>query len=481
MACNIRLRITEDKPIVTRVTEQIVQGGFTPEGTLGITENGTYNVRKYAQAAVDVPNSYTAADEGKVVDGGALVGQSARTVTENGDYDTTLNNAVSVNVPNPSAGELAISKNGTYDVTEYASAAVNVESGEWTRPAEWPDLDLLPHDAYGMYMTYDNTLPPTRVRVCASPAYSVERVQIESDGTVTVLDSVDGTAGQVVDFYIPVDAGDYPCYRVIGRNGANITQFGLDGNGTAQPYYYTQRTVERWFNLPYCTSTYNYGYRGWENRLTQQDTYVNTSGSLNQFSYQNMVSLRSLRLLNDAKIRVTNLANNRVLRKYPFDNMLFSGNFNLSNNYFLTEADMTAKNMTGRAATYMMFAQCTNLKSVKLPTGSYESVTNTGQMFQNCSLLEGPVILPETLTCSIGNAAFSDCYNLREVVILAETMLPLSNVNAFNCIELTTTVYVREALLESYRAATNWVTLYNKNNDFFKPIEGSKFEYLLEG
>ena len=129
MSCKITLRVSEDNSIVTRVSEQIVQGGSTPTGTLDITENGTYNVRRYAQAAVDVPNSYTAADEGKVVDGGALVGQSARTVTENGDYDTTLNDAMSVNVPNPSAGTLDISKNGTYDVTEYASAAVNVAGG----------------------------------------------------------------------------------------------------------------------------------------------------------------------------------------------------------------------------------------------------------------------------------------------------------------------------------------------------------------
>jgi hypothetical protein len=47
---------------------------------------------------VNVPNSYTAADEGKVVSGGALVGQTSRNITVNGTYNTTENNEVVVNV-----------------------------------------------------------------------------------------------------------------------------------------------------------------------------------------------------------------------------------------------------------------------------------------------------------------------------------------------------------------------------------------------
>lgn len=69
-----------------------------------ISANGTYNASSdnadgYKKVVVDVPNSYGAGDEGKVVSNGALVAQGSETVTENGTYDTTLVDEVEVDVP----------------------------------------------------------------------------------------------------------------------------------------------------------------------------------------------------------------------------------------------------------------------------------------------------------------------------------------------------------------------------------------------
>lgn len=67
-------------------------------GTKSISSNGTHDVVGYASASVNVPNSYSASDEGKVVSNGALVAQTSDTVTQNGTVDTTLINSLTVNV-----------------------------------------------------------------------------------------------------------------------------------------------------------------------------------------------------------------------------------------------------------------------------------------------------------------------------------------------------------------------------------------------
>ena len=89
--------------------------------TLNVSQNGTTNAPSgtaYNKVVANVPNSYAASDEGKVVSNGALVAQTAHAeVTANGTIDTTLNNSVTVNVPTGSditLDTLNATANGTY-------------------------------------------------------------------------------------------------------------------------------------------------------------------------------------------------------------------------------------------------------------------------------------------------------------------------------------------------------------------------------
>lgn len=86
---------------------------------LSVSQNGTYSEtgKAYSPVSVNVPNSYSASDEGKVVSNGALVAQTSQTIDSNGTYDTTLKNEVVVNVSGGGGGyELVTSKEITVSI-----------------------------------------------------------------------------------------------------------------------------------------------------------------------------------------------------------------------------------------------------------------------------------------------------------------------------------------------------------------------------
>ena len=116
-------------------------GGEPVLEPLSVNANGDYTpeagVDGFDEVHVAVPNSYSASDEGKVVSNGALVAQTARAsqITQNGTYDTTLNDEVTVNVSGGGAvvQPLSVTQNGTYNppsgVDGYAPVIVNVSGG----------------------------------------------------------------------------------------------------------------------------------------------------------------------------------------------------------------------------------------------------------------------------------------------------------------------------------------------------------------
>ena len=92
-------------------------------GTKSISANGTEDVTNYASVSVSVPNSYSASDEGKVVNNGALVAQTSDTVTANDTYDTTLINSLTVNVSG--GGGISVDDIATRNITGNLTITAN--------------------------------------------------------------------------------------------------------------------------------------------------------------------------------------------------------------------------------------------------------------------------------------------------------------------------------------------------------------------
>ena len=90
---------------------------------------------------------------------------------------------------------------------------------------------------------------------------------------------------------------------------------------------------------------------------------------------------------------------------------------------------------------------------------SSSSITSIGDSaFRNCSNLT-TVDFP--VATSIGTYAFNSCRVLKSLLLRGNNVCTLSSTNAFNSTPIksgTGYIYVPSALIEQYKAATNWST-----------------------
>lgn len=121
------------------------------------------------------------------------------------------------------------------------------------------------------------------------------------------------------------------------------------------------------------------------------------------------------------------------------------------------------------------FSACFNLVNVNLP----ELVVLSGHShFDSCRAIE-IIKLPKVNVISI--SAFINCPKLKTVVLPRQNITNIESINVFQNTPFATngtggTVYVPQALIESYKTATNWSTLYAAGTCNFVAIEGSEYE-----
>lgn len=227
--CCVELKVTEDPIIALDIKEQFISGGeITPTGTkeISVTQNGTTttDVTYYANAKVvaNVPNTYAAADEGKVVQDGDLEAQTTATFEANDVYDTTTIKQVTVDVPASAvdSGYVYITENGTEDVVGYAQAVVNVPNtyaaGDEGKVVDNGALVAQGSATYTVNNTYDTTKiksvtvnvsgggsPTLQTKsVSYTPSESQQTAQVTADEGYDALQEVDVTVGAISSTYV---------------------------------------------------------------------------------------------------------------------------------------------------------------------------------------------------------------------------------------------------------------------------------------
>lgn len=397
-------------------------GGVTVESK-SISANGTYTAptgKAYSPVTVNVANSYTAGDEGKVVSSGALVSQTAHAeVTQNGTIDTTLNNSVVVNVSGGGGGVEAKQVNFIdYDGTilhSYTKAEFNQldslpanpthtgltsQGWNWSLAQITAQLTAMPDGPVWVGQHYITTSGATEIDIDLPEGSLSPWLKIAPNGTVTI-DWGDGSATDTcTGTSLSTNKYTNHTYAAAGSYTIKLTVSGTDTfafyNGTAAGVLsITDSTA----------SSREYSATIKAIRIGSGMT------SIGSYAFNYCYSLASVTIPSS----VTSIGSNAFQNCYTLASVVIP--FGLTyidaamfqNCYSMTFVAIPSSVTSIRTN---VFSNCYSLTSVTIPS----SVTEIGNStFYYCPILSS-VVVPSSVT-SIGSGAFQYCYALTSVNI----------------------------------------------------------------
>lgn len=153
---------------------------------------------------------------------------------------------------------------------------------------------------------------------------------------------------------------------------------------------------------------------------------------------------------------------------------LGAGGYQFANCTSLTSVDMKKQTSTGQ----YFFSGCTSLQKLALPSLTGQG---NGRGFKGCSKLE---VLDLGSISRIYTEEMMNCPLLATIIIRRSSVPTLSNVNAFSNTPFASgkaggTLYVPSALIDSYKTASNWNTIFGYGDgeqNQIKAIEDSYYE-----
>ena len=455
-----------------------------------IVENGVYKARKvdhvdgYSKVTVNVPNTYTAEDEGKVVNNGALTSQTSTNINSNGTVNTTLNNEVVVNVPNTytagdegkvvSSGALVsqtamaeeITTNGTVDTTLFNSVTVNISGGggstsndvnfydyDGTIVQSYSAVDFANLSEFPANPTHEGltaqgwnwSLADARSYVADYGKLDIGQMYTTSDGKTRLYISLpEGRTSPVLQLYLnantelDIDWGD-------GSTHSTFTSTGADYKSERHNYptlgdYVISITVTTGSFVLQSSSTNissilwngnNSGSspdRAYNNAIKKIEIGNNVT-SIGQHAFYYCTSLTSVTIPE----RVTSISNNAFINCYSLSSITIpKGVTSIGSSAFNGCRSLSSITIPDTVTSIGQYAfyYCYSLSSITIP----DSVTSIdSQAFYYCYSLSS-VTIPDGVT-TIGSSAFTNCSSLSSVT-LPNALTSISSYTFYGCYSL---------------------------------------------
>lgn len=381
--------------------------------TKTITANGDYNASDdnadgYIEVDVNVPNTYTAKDEGKIVDNGTLVAQTAMPseVTENGTIDTTLYNSVSVNVPSGGSGN---------DVIFYDYDGAVIDSYSATEFANLKAMPKNPTHEGLIAQGWNWSLSEAKSYVSTYGKLNIGQTYTTSDGKTRLYIAVPKSQyGHPYEFnlYIEMDPDYEPVFEIDWGDGSEPTIWSYDEWVDNKAHNY----VNGGSYIVTITSLTG-GYFSFINGSDIDVIYKIEFGSYvykiadNAFSYSNILESVTIPS-NVSSIEASAFYECTALKSVVLPKQIklygesFYGCSALSCFVFSSYVSLDNTNNA-----YSLLANCSSLTSITLP----ESIIDLDHTFENCYALSS-IILPNGVTF-IGDGVFHDCKALTSLII----------------------------------------------------------------
>ena len=403
-------------------------------GTKSITADGTYiatddNLDGYSSVTVDVPNTYTVEDDGKVVNNGALVAQTAMSgeITVNDTYDTTLYNSITVNVTEPTPAP----KPGLVRFMDYDGTILHTYTAN-----EFLALSAMPENpthegltSQGWNWSFEDAVE----YVTTNRNLDIGQSYVTDDGRTRIYISLENpdllspTLGLYLgNASVDVDWGDGSEHDTMTRTSTSVSKVTAKHTYPAVGNYV--------ISIAAIEGTYSIGGSSKESQLLTDNK---TSFTSTDAAY----------ILSIKKVEIGN--NTSLFSDYAFGELRSLETITLPVNFYDFRADtfhncyslkaiVIPKNPSFTIGQYgYVFYTCQSLTNVSLSKESYIC----GYMFYNCyNLTRITIPLGRTIigdgSASYKSSAFSSCYNLTDVTI-PEGITEISSSTFQDCDSLT--------------------------------------------